>query len=200
MPPERNDLVNRVLLTAFDADERWPENSSWLALVELTRWYDGPVEITTRRYSAETAALGQQLRKDVQEDFDIALHISQSPGAPLIELEGNGANARADGTPLIPNAPDVYRSDLPLETAATGLRQAGIPASVSRESRCDIGNAALYLSQHYAASFGMSTRSALVRVPLAPSQVAQGGHRLPSMSTAMTSAGLILMMRHFSGL
>ena len=192
--------MNRVLLTAFDPDERWPENSSWLALVELTRWYDGPMAITTRRYRLDVGALSSQLRKDIQEDFDLALHVSQSPGAALIEMDAVGANVRGDGSRLVDGAPQIYRSELPLTDAAAALRQAGIPAEVARESKCDAGNAALYLSQHYAVSFGMSTRSALVRLPLAPNQVASGGHRLPSMSPAMTSAALVLMVRHFSGI
>lgn len=192
--------MNRVLLTAFGPDDPWPENSSWLALIELTRWYDGPVEITTRRYDSELGALSRQLRKDVQEDFDVALHLSQSPGAPQIELEGTGANARGDGSALIPDAPESYRSNLPLGEIVRGLREAGIPAGGSVETRYDLGNAVLYLSQHYAASFGMNTRSVLVRLPLAPAQVAQAAHALPSMSTGMTATGLILTIRQLSGL
>lgn len=184
----------RILLTAFEPYDRWSANSSWLALVELTRFYAGPADLTTRRYPVELSAMSERLRKDLQQDFDFALHLGQSPGSPLIKLEAVGLNVRSDGSPLVADAPAAYRSSLPLATQQEALKRAGIPSCVSHHAGTYLCNAALFLSQHYTASFGMKTRTAFVHLPLAPEQVAHDGQPLASMSTPMSSVGLSVIL------
>ncbi len=186
--------MTRILITAFEPYDRWTSNSSWLALVELTRFYAGAAELTTRRYPVELTLLSERLRKDLQQDFDFALHLGQSPGSPLVKLEAVGLNLRSDGSPLLPDAPTAYRSPLPLDACHAALVQAGIPSCVSHHAGTYLCNAALYLSQHYAASFDMKTRAAFVHLPLSPEQVARDGQSLPSMSTPMCSASLAIVI------
>lgn len=158
--------MTRALLTAFEPYDRWSENSSWQTLVELTRWYDGPVDIVTRRYPVELTRMSDSLRKDLQEDFDLAIHLGQSPGSTLIKLEAVGLNVRSNGTPLIPDAPEAYRSPLPLSECARLLIEAGIPSELSHHAGTYLCNAAMFLSQHYSKSFGLKTKSLFVHVPL----------------------------------
>jgi pyroglutamyl-peptidase len=186
--------VTRFLITAFEPYDRWATNSSWLALVELTRFYAGPAELTTRRYPVELTEMSERLRKDLQQDFDFALHLGQSPGSPQIKLEAVGLNVRSDGSPLLKDAPTAYRSSLPLSECHNALVASGIPSCVSHHAGTYLCNAALYLSQHYATSFGMKTRSAFVHLPLAPEQVARDNQALPSMSTPMCSAALAVIV------
>ena len=54
--------MTRILLTAFDTYDRWTENSSWLALSDLTRWYDGELELVTRRYPVDLPRMNDMLR------------------------------------------------------------------------------------------------------------------------------------------
>ena len=82
--------MTRVLLTAFEPYDRWPENASWLALADLTNWYDGPVELTTRRYPVELTGMSEKLRKDLQADFDIALHLGTVPRFDADQAGGGG--------------------------------------------------------------------------------------------------------------
>lgn len=187
--------VARVLITAFEPYDRWPENSSWLALMDLTRWYDGAAEITTRRYPVDLTRMSDSLRKDLLADYDLALHLGQSPGAPMIKLEAVGLNVRSDGSPLIDEAPDAYRSPLALSKACQKLLAAGIPTEVSHHAGTYLCNAALFLSQHYSASFGMRTHSAFIHIPLAPAQAAlDSAARLPSVSTPMSAAAIAVVM------
>lgn len=186
--------VTRVLITAFEPYDRWPENSSWLALVDLTRWYDGDTEITTRRYPVDLTRMSEGLRKDMQANYDFAIHLGQSPGSTLIKLEAVGLNVRSDGSPLINDAPEAYRSPLSLDRCFQSLIDAGIPSEVSHHAGTYLCNAALYLSQHYAKSFGLKTRSMFVHVPLAPAQSARDSGRLASMSTPMASAAIAMIM------
>ncbi|TWT80980.1 Pyrrolidone-carboxylate peptidase [Planctomycetes bacterium CA13] len=191
--------MTRVLLTAFEPYDRWPDNSSWLALVDLTRWYDGAVEIVTRRYPVELTRMSEQLRKDLQDDYDLAIHLGQSPGSPLIKLESIGLNVRSDGTELLQDSPAAYRSPLSLDRCNKVLLNAGIPCEVSHHAGTYLCNAALYLSQHYSYSFGMKTKSAFVHLPLSPAQVARDFDRLPSMSTPMVSAALAMIIEELKG-
>jgi len=186
--------MSRVLMTAFEPYDRWRENSSWQALVELTGWYDGPAEITTRRYPVDLTRMSESLRKDLQEDYDLAIHLGQSPGSTLVKLEAVGLNVRTDGTPLIKDAPDAYRSPLPLAKCARSLIEAGIPSELSHHAGTYLCNAALFLSQHYAKSFGLKTKSMFVHVPLSPAQAAQDEMRMASMSVQMTSAAVALVL------
>lgn len=183
-----------VLLTAFEPYDRWSENSSWQALVDLTRWYDGPAEITTRRYPVELSRMSESLRKDLQSEYDLAIHLGQSPGSTLIKLEAVGLNVRTDGTPLIADAPEAYRSPLPLARCADVLLEAGIPSEISHHAGTYLCNAALFLSQHYTAAFGLKTKSMFIHVPLSPAQAAKDQSRMASMSTPMTSAAIAMIL------
>ncbi len=190
--------MTRVLLTAFEPYDRWAENSSWLALVDLTRWYEGPIEIVTRRYPVDLTEMCGRLRQDLLEAFDLALHVGQAPGETVIELESIGLNVRSDSSPLVRDAAVAYRSTLPLEPAAQRLRQAGIPAAVSHHAGTHLCNATLFLSLYYADTLSLPTGSALVHLPLTPAQVAREGKNLASMSTPMASAALALLLDAFA--
>jgi pyroglutamyl-peptidase len=186
--------MSRVLMTAFEPYDRWSENSSWETLIELTRWYDGPAEITTRRYPVDLTRMSEGLRKDMQEDYDLAIHLGQSPGSTLVKLEAVGLNVRTDGTPLIDDAPEAYRSPLPLALCTRDLIAAGIPSELSHHAGTYLCNAALFLSQYYAQSFGLKTKSMFIHVPLSPAQAAKDDMRMASMSVQMTSAAVALVL------
>ncbi len=190
--------VIRVLLTAFEPYDRWADNASWLALIDLTRWYDGAVELVTRRYPVDLNRMSEKLRTDLQEDYDFALHCGQAPGASRLRLEAIGLNLRTEGGEILSGAPAAYRSPLPLSETTDRIREAGIPAAVSHHAGTYLCNAALFLSQHYIRSFGMRTSSAFVHIPLTPAQVARDGSDSPSMSTPMVSAALAIMIEHLS--
>jgi len=186
------------LLTAFEPYDRWPDNASWLALMDLTHWYEGAVELVTRRYPVSLGGMSEKLRTDLQGDFDFAIHCGQAPGSARIRVEAVGLNLRTDGSEILADAPAAYRTPLPLERVANQIRAAGIPAGVSHHAGTYLCNASLYLSQHYIATFGMRTRSVFVHVPLAPNQVARENSDSPSMSTPMTSAAIAIMIRELT--
>lgn len=190
--------MTRILLTAFEAYDRWKENSSWLALIDLTRWYDGPVQWTTRRYPVDLMKLQEQLESDLRSDYDYAIHLGQSPGSAIVKLETVGLNLRTNGKPLVPNAPEAYRCGVDLVGGLEKLTAAGIPAQVSHHAGTYLCNAALYLSHHYTAMMGRSTHSVFIHLPLTPAQVASDGSTMASMSTPMQSAAIAMIAEHLS--
>ena len=182
--------MTRILLSAFEPYDRWKENSSWLALMDLTSWYEGDLEITTRRYPVDLPKMKSQLEDDLRLDFDYAIHLGQSPGSPIVKIESVGLNVRTNGEPLLGNAPTAYRSMLDLEACLERLIAAGIPAQISHHAGTYLCNAALYLSQHFAEMMGRRTQSLFIHLPLTPGQVASEGSSMASMSTPMQSAAI----------
>src|SRR4051794_17606849 len=110
-----------ILLTAFEPYDRWPENASWLALVELTRELPVDVKVVTRRYPVDFSAARQRLSDDLSSNFDFALHLGQAPGIARVHLEAVGINVGGHSSqtpdafqPLVANGPVAYQSQLPL--------------------------------------------------------------------------------------
>src|SRR6478752_5809640 len=109
--------MTNILLTAFEPYDRWPENASWLALVELTRELPADVKVVTRRYPVDFAAARQRLSDDLSANFDFALHLGQAPGIARIHLEAVGINIGGHSSqtpdecqPLEANGPTAYLS------------------------------------------------------------------------------------------
>jgi pyroglutamyl-peptidase len=185
-------------LTAFEPYDRWAENSSWLAVVDLTSWYSGPLELITRRYPVDLSKMRERLEQDLAEDFDLAVHLGQSPGSPLIRLEAVGLNLRECGRPLLRGGPTAYCTSLDLGGCVERLVASGIPAQVSYHAGAHLCNAAFYFSQHLSEMTGGRTRSLFVHLPLAPGQVAGQATPLASMSTPMASAAIALITEHLA--
>lgn len=190
--------MTRVLLTAFEPYDRWPDNSSWTTLADLTRWYDGPVQLTTRRYPVHLAKMRERLQNDLKADYDFAILCGQAPGTAFVRLESVGLNVQCDGSPVIPGGPPAYHTTLPLPRMASQIRAAGIPAKVSHHAGTYLCNAALYVAGHVSDSFGLPTRSMFVHLPLTPAQVAREDGDGASMSVPMMSAALGILINELA--
>ena len=139
-----------ILITAFEPYDRWPENSSWLALVELTRDLPAGSKVVTRRYPVDFELARLRLAEDLAADYDFALLLGQSPGIGRIHLEVIGINVGGHSSllpdqfqPLVPEGPPAYRSSLPLASWAAQIRQLGIPCQVSYHAGTYLCNALL---------------------------------------------------------
>ncbi|MEM0924698.1 MAG: pyroglutamyl-peptidase I [Planctomycetota bacterium] len=185
--------MTRILLTAFEPYDRWRENSSWLALVDLTSWYQGPLEFSTRRYPVDLAKMTATLENDLADGYDLAIHLGQSPGSPLIKLEAVGLNLKTNGESIRGDAPAAYRTRLNLTSCIERLSEAGIPAQVSHHAGTYLCNATLFLSQHLSAMMGQRTDSVFVHLPLTPAQAAKEPAPMASMSTPMQSAAVMMI-------
>lgn len=187
----------RVLLTAFEPYEEWRENSSWLTLIELTRWFDGGDDLVTRRYPVDFQAVKHRLAIDMQQDFDLILHLGQAPGASVIRLESFAVNMGSNHCELVDGGPAAYKSSLPLTAWGEKLHDRGVPAQVSYHAGTYLCNATLYMSQHYAAREGLQTQSTFLHLPVAPSQVAARQKPMPSMSVPLMAAGVAMLLEEF---
>ncbi|MHB0959102.1 MAG: pyroglutamyl-peptidase I [Pirellulaceae bacterium] len=194
--------MTRVLVTAFGPYNHWPENSSWLALVELTRHLPSVPEITTRLYPVDLAVVTERLAQDLPGQ-DYVIHLGQAPGATSVQLEAIGINVGAASLqdldqpqPLVPDGPIAYQSQLPLAVWAGRLRDAGIPACVSYHAGTYLCNATLYLTHFLCERNGWPTRATFVHLPLSVSQAIHNanGEQLPSMPSTTAADALRLIL------
>lgn len=192
----------RILLTAFEPYPEWPENSSWLALMELTRWFDSRGQVITRRYPIDLIEMTHRLGEDLTAGYDYALHLGQAPGVAAVKLETIALNAIDSENPLVAGAPVAYRTSLPMAGWAKRLASDGIPAIVSHHAGTHLCNALFYFSHHLAEQRGLPTRCGFLHLPLAPQQVAA---RLPdqpplaSMSLPMMAVALTTILSELLG-
>jgi pyroglutamyl-peptidase len=199
--------MTSVLVTAFGPYDRWTSNSSWRALVELTRELPAEPRIVTRLYPVDFEQVRSKLESDLAGDYDYAIHLGQAPGIGRIHLEAVGINIGGHSSllpdqfqPLVEEGPVGFRSTLPLSDWAGKLREAGIPAQVSYHAGTYLCNAVLYLSHYFIAQRGLRTKAAFIHLPLCPEQVLEDRHDSATLPTATVAAGLRLILEQLQPL
>jgi pyroglutamyl-peptidase len=195
-----------VLLSAFEPYDHWPDNASWLALVELTRELPQGPKIVTRRYPVDFEVARGRLREDLTADYDFALHLGQSPGISRIHLEAFGVNVGGHSSqtadefqPLVAGGPAAYQSALPLADWAAKIRQLGIPCQVSYHAGTYLCNALLYLTHHFAREQGLKTRAAFIHLPLAPQQVMGLRQDWPTLTSGQCAEAVRVILQEMGG-
>lgn len=186
--------MTSVLITAFEPYDRWEENSSWLALVELTRSLPAHPKVITRRYPVDFERVEARLGDDLAANYDYVLHLGQAPGISRVHLEAIGINVGGHSSqtpdefrPLVPDGPAAYRTRLPLAEWSQAIRAAGIPCQVSYHAGTYLCNALLYLTHHLAATRGFKSQAAFIHLPLAPEQVLCERQDWPTLPPALAA-------------
>ena len=192
----------RVLLTAFEPYDRWPENSSWLALMELLADRPAAVDLVTRRYPVDFEALQTKLNTDLSQHYDAVLHLGQAPGSPSIRLEAIAVNVAGcmeeQGQwqgPLIESAPVAFRTRMPLGRWVNRLRAEQIPAHVSYHAGTFLCNATMYLSHYWHESRDIPARVGFVHLPLASEQISKTAEELPTLPIATLARAIRIILQ-----
>jgi pyroglutamyl-peptidase len=193
-----------VLLTAFEPYDHWPENASWLALVELTRELPPGQRLVTRRYPVDFEAARARLEDDLVANYDFVLHLGQAPGIGRIHLEAIGVNIGGHSSqtpdeyqPLVVGGPPAYQSALPLAHWSSQIRALGIPCQVSHHAGTYLCNALLYLTHHMARERRLRTRCTFIHLPLAPEQVLSERQDWPTLPSSQCAQAIACILREF---
>ncbi len=193
--------MSQVLITAFEPFGTWDSNSSWQALVELTKNLPDVPTVVTRLYPVEFDAVREKLQEDLTADFDYAFLLGQSQLACGLEFERMAVNvgiepgSSAPPFSLVQDGPPAYQSRLPLATWVDELRSQGIPASVSHHAGEYCCNAAFYWCEHICRQKGLKTNTTFIHVPATPRQAANQVQSIPSMD----SSSVAVALRHILG-
>jgi pyroglutamyl-peptidase len=197
--------VPTLLITAFEPYDRWSENSSWLALVELTRDLPTGAKVVTRRYPVDFEITRSRLIEDLAADYDFVLHLGQAPGIGRVHLESIGINVGGHSSllpdqfqPLVPGGPAAYQTSLPLADWAGQIRSLGIPCQVSYHAGTYLCNAVLYLTHHIAAMEKLKTRALFIHLPLAPQQILADRADLPTLPSAVCAEAILHVVGRLS--
>jgi len=194
--------MTTVLVTAFEPYDRWEQNSSWLALLELTKELPAQPQIVTRRYPVDFDLARAKLQEDLAADYDYALLLGQAPGTSRIQLEQIGINVGGHSKqlpdqfrPIVEQGPTAYRSSLPLADWAGQIRELGIPCQVSYHAGTYLCNALLYLTHYFAETMPLRTRAAFIHLPLAPVQILSEREVLPTLPSTACAAAIQQILR-----
>ncbi|HEY1065858.1 MAG TPA: hypothetical protein VGE52_07105 [Pirellulales bacterium] len=187
----------RLLLTAFEPYGPFPTNASLLCLAAMGEIRRPGWEIVQRIYPVDFEAVRTMLADDLAADYDVVFLSGQAPGSAVIRLESMGWNegirpgSHAGESFLLEEMGQaVYESTLPLESWAETLRQAGLPAALSKDGGRYLCNASLYWTLHHAATRGLKTQALFVHLPLEPSQTTEH----PSLAAAESARAMHLLL------
>lgn len=171
--------ARKILITAFAPFGIWHTNSSHLCLERLVPLLAATCDVTTRIYPVEFDVARPLLEADLQQDFDLTIHLGQAQTTARIRLEAVGLNVGAvpgqregETFALLPQGPAAYQSPLPLAAWSERLRAEGFPAYVSYHAGTYLCNATLYWAHHIIETQQLKTQTCFVHVPLDISQVA----------------------------
>jgi pyroglutamyl-peptidase len=199
--------MSRVLLTAFQPYENWSTNSSWLALVELTRDLPAQPLVTTRLYPVDYHEVFQRITADVADGYDYVLLTGQAPGRLRIEFETVALNLASIASgepdvcrPLIEEGPLAYNSHLPADVFCQRVRQAGIPAGVSRHGGTFLCNAALYVALHHISTEQLKSQAIFIHLPLDTSQAAQSATSVPCLPASVSAQALRIVLNSLASI
>ncbi|CNL56305.1 pyroglutamyl-peptidase I [Yersinia proxima] len=185
--------MKRVLITGFEPFGGEAVNPSWEVVSQLNDLMLGGVRVVARQLPC---AFGEALTvlnaaiDDIQPVLVLA--VGQAGGRADITIERVAINiddARiADNLgkqpvdqPIVENGPAAYFTRLPIKAMVQGIRDAGIPASVSQTAGTYVCNHVMYGLLHRLNQTGNEIKGGFIHIPYLPEQ-AVNHPGAPSMS------------------
>ena len=171
--------MKKLLITGFDPFGGQTVNPSWLAVERLP---DRIVDFAIYKKMIPTVfgtAAEAVLEEAEKVQPDVILCVGQAGGRDAVTPERIAVNIRdariADnagnqpkGEFVAKDGPAAYFATVPVEEMAEGIRQGGIPATVSNSAGAFVCNDVLYsLLHHY---HGTQTKVGFIHVPFLPEQ------------------------------
>jgi len=187
--------MKTVLITAFEPFEGEPINPSWETVRQLNEQLLGGAKIVSRQLPCVFGEALNSLYKAMDElQPDLVIAVGQAGGRADITVERVAINvddARIPDNqgkqpidePIVADGPAAYFSTLPIKALVEGIREAGIPASVSQTAGTYVCNHVMYGLLHRLAEQGDGVRGGFMHIPYLPEQaVRQPG--MPSMAAS----------------
>ncbi|AIX74433.1 MAG: pyroglutamyl-peptidase I [Mixta calida] len=174
--------MRTVLITAFAPFGGEQINPSWEAVRQLhERMVCGCKVVAKELPCAFGDALTALYAEMEALQPELVIAVGQAGGRADITVERVGINiddARiADNNgnqpidePIVPDGPAAYFSTLPIKAIVAGIREAGIPASVSQTAGTFVCNHVMYGLLHRLAQQGNNVRGGFIHIPYLPEQ------------------------------
>ncbi|WP_158780542.1 pyroglutamyl-peptidase I [Pantoea sp. BAV 3049] len=174
--------MKTVLITAFEPFDGELVNPSWEAVSHLNERLVCGVKVIAKQlpcvFGESLTALHAAI-EEVQPEMVIA--VGQAGGRTDVTVERIGINvddARIPDNagnqpvdePIVKGGPAAYFSTLPIKAIVEGIREAGIPASVSQTAGTFVCNHVMYGLLHYLAKRKEKIRGGFIHIPYLPEQ------------------------------
>lgn len=193
--------MGRILISAFEPFGAEPSNSSLDTLSALPSHIAG-VEIVKKVLPVEFKRAPMLLKQAVEELApDALISLGQAGGRAEVSLErsavnfakaknADNADFRPEGLLIIPEAPDLYFSPLPVDALADVVRSGGVACKVSDSAGLYVCNALFFSMLHYFRSLPVG----FVHLPYTSEQAARKPAATPSMSVADMAKAVELLV------
>ncbi|EXU73539.1 pyroglutamyl-peptidase I [Erwinia mallotivora] len=191
--------MKTVLITAFEPFGGERINPSWEAVSQLQERLVCGAKVIAKQLpcvfgDALTALYGAI--DELQPEMVIA--VGQAGGRTDITVEriainvddaripDNAGNQPVD-EPIVKGGPAAYFSTLPIKAIVEGIREAGIPASVSQTAGTYVCNHVMYGLLHYLAKHKNKIRGGFIHIPYLPEQAVShpGVASMPAPTVAL---------------
>ncbi|MBS9431630.1 pyroglutamyl-peptidase I [Photorhabdus hainanensis] len=190
--------MKTVLITAFEPFGGEAINPSWESVRQLQNQQLSGAHIETRQLPCVFGTSLTCLYTAIDEiQPELVIAVGQAGGRPDITVEriainindaripDNQGNQPID-TPIVAAGPAAYFSTLPIKAIVSGLKAAGVPASISQSAGTYVCNHVMYGLLHHLALTYPTVRGGLVRggfihIPYLPEQAVKH-HGTPSMA------------------
>ncbi|RAW95715.1 MULTISPECIES: pyroglutamyl-peptidase I [unclassified Photorhabdus] len=174
-----------VLITGFEPFDKETINPSWEAAKQLQGRELCGARVEARQlpcvFDVSLACLYAAI-DDVQPALVIG--VGQAGGRPNITVERVAININDAGipdnqgnqpinTPIVATGPAAYFTTLPINAIVKGLRDAGVPASISQTAGTFVCNHVMYGLLHHLACTNPEIRGGFIHIPYLPEQAAR---------------------------
>ncbi|CAM3584615.1 MULTISPECIES: pyroglutamyl-peptidase I [Rahnella] len=186
--------MRKVLVTGFEPFGGERVNPSWEVVKQLGDLELSGAQIVVRQLPCVFGKAIDALNAAIDDVLpEMVICVGQAGGRCDFSLERVAINvddariADNDGhqpvdEPIVADGPAAYFSTLPLKTIVSGLRESGIPASVSQTAGTYVCNHVMYGLMHRLAQPACNVvKGGFIHIPYLPEQAAQHPGA-PSMS------------------
>ncbi|WLS77779.1 pyroglutamyl-peptidase I [Erwinia pyri] len=174
--------MKTVLITAFEPFGGEQINPSWEAVSHLHERMLCGAKIVAKQLPCAFGASLEALYAAIEEvEPEMVIAVGQAGGRTDVTIERVGINvddARIPDNagnqpidePIVEGGPAAYFSTLPIKAIVEGIREAGIPASVSQTAGTYVCNHVMYGLMHYLAQHKNAIRGGFIHIPYLPEQ------------------------------
>lgn len=185
--------MRRILVTGFEPFAGAARNPAGEIATALDDARLRDFEIRSVVLPVARAAAGTQLADAIAEiDPGAVVSLGLAGERAVVSVEQVAVNvedfaipdesgAQPHGEPVIKGGPDALLATLPVHTLVAAIREAGVPAEVSRSAGTFLCNRVFYLSLYGGRTLGRP-RAVFIHLPPLPEMVAAHGADGPSMS------------------
>ena len=191
--------MKTVLITAFEPFGGEQLNPSWEAVSHLHEHMLCGAKIVAKQLPCAFGASLDALYAAIEEvQPEIVIAVGQAGGRTDVTIERVGINvddARIPDNagnqpidePIVKDGPAAYFSTLPIKAIVEGIREAGIPASVSQTAGTYVCNHVMYGLMHYLAQHKNAIRGGFIHIPWLPEQAVKhpGAASMPAQTVIL---------------